>query len=210
MPWLLTPLNHLNRLNHQQHNPQLLPERHRLYPKSGSTTPGPSIHGEAPAPNPPRDIARGDFDRIVRIMGERFLAVPVDGDSNGVVVATADPLNTQPIDELRLCYKRPIQVVVTTPEEVSKAINAIRTSLMSDKSSALSEDKDAEAGSSFDAPLKIDVTDAEDDDAPIIRYVNAIIFKASSERASDVHVEPYEEALKVRFRIDGILHEVSN
>ncbi|MCL4141116.1 UNVERIFIED_CONTAM: hypothetical protein GTU68_039564 [Idotea baltica] len=56
--------------------------------------------------------------------------------------------------------------------------------------------------------LKIDVTDDEDEDAPIIRYVNTLIFRAARQRASDIHIEPFEDALKVRFRIDGVLHDI--
>jgi general secretion pathway protein E len=81
---------------------------------------------------------------------------------------------------------------------------------MSDKSSALSESGKKDDGDEFLSHLKIDVTDSDDDDAPIIRYVNAIIFKASSERASDVHIEPYEDKLKVRFRVDGVLYDVAS
>ncbi len=162
-----------------------------------------------PEPHPPRDLHRGDFDRIAGSWGKQYLTVPIDGDELGVVVATSEPFNVQAIDELRLCYNRPVRVVMTSPEEITKAINAIRTSLMSDRSSALSEDGAKDEGD-FDAQLKIDVTDAQDDDAPIIRYVNAIIFKASSERASDVHIESFEDSLKVRFRVDGILHDVAS
>ena len=164
-----------------------------------------------PEPDPPRDLKRGEFDRIVGSWGKQFFIVPIatDEDDN-VVVATSDPFNVQAFDQLRLCYGRPLKIVLTTQEEVLKAINAIRTSLMSDRSSQLSETEDEKKDNEFDAPLKIDVTDAEDDDAPIIRYVNAIIFKASSERASDVHIEPYEDKLNVRFRVDGILHDVAS
>ncbi len=135
--------------------------------------------------------------------------MPVGGDDAHVVVATADPLNVEAIDQLRVCYERPIKVLVTSPEEVTKAINSIRTSLMSDRSNNLgdSENKDEE---DLATQLKIDVTDSDDDDAPIIRYVNAIIFKASSERASDVHIEPFEDRLKVRFRVDGVLYDVAS
>jgi len=114
------------------------------------------------------------------------------------------------IQQLRLCYERPIQVVVTSPEEIQKAINSIRTSLMSDRSNALSDGGKKEDSDDLLTQLKIDVTDADDDDAPIIRYVNAIIFKASTERASDVHIEPFEEKLKVRYRIDGVLYDVAS
>ena len=160
-----------------------------------------------PDPQPPRNPVRGDFDRIAGSWGRQFVTVPIGGDENEVVVATADPLNVEAIEQLRLCYERPINLVVTSSEEIAKAINAIRTSLMSDRSSALSD-----SGKKEDADehqLKIDVTDSDDDDAPIIRYVNAIIFKASSERASDVHIEPFEDKLKVRFRVDGVLYDVA-
>ncbi len=161
------------------------------------------------APNPPRDLRQGDFERIAGSWGRQFSMIPIDSTDGEVVVATSDPLNVAALDKLRLCYGRPLSIVVTSEDEVTRAINAIRTSLMSDRSSALSTNPDEREEESFDAPLKIDVTDAEDEDAPIIRYVNAIIFKANSERASDVHIEPYEDRLKVRFRVDGVLHDVA-
>jgi general secretion pathway protein E len=136
--------------------------------------------------------------------------VPIGGDDGHVLVATADPLNVESIEQLRLCYERPIKVVVTSSAQITKAINSIRTSLMSDKSSALSDSGKKDDGDEFLNHLKIDVTDSDDDDAPIIRYVNAIIFKASTERASDVHIEPYEDKLKVRFRVDGVLYDVAS
>ncbi len=160
-----------------------------------------------PEPQPPRNPVRGDFDRIAGSWGRQFLTVPIGGDENEVVVATADPLNVEAIQQLKLCYERPIHLVVTSSDEIAKAINAIRTSLMSDRSSALSDSGKKEEADEHQ--LKIDVTDSDDDDAPIIRYVNAIIFKASSERASDVHIEPFEDKLKVRFRVDGVLYDVA-
>ena len=162
-----------------------------------------------PDPSPPRDLVYGEFDRIAGSWGRQHSTIPISGDEHEVLVATANPLNTEAIDQLRLCYKRPIKIIVTSEEEIARAINAIRTSLMSDRSSSLNAGEDNES-EDFQNQLKIDVTDAEDDDAPIIRYVNAIIFKASSERASDVHIEPYEEKLNVRFRVDGVLHDVAS
>lgn len=161
-------------------------------------------------PTPPRELRVGDFDRIAGSWGRTTSLVPIGERQGAILVATSNPYNIQGLDQLRLCYGRPIQLVVTTPDEITRAINSIRTRLMSDRSSALTAGEDKENESEdFDAPLKIDVTDAEDDDAPIIRYVNAIIFKASSERASDVHIESFEESVKVRFRIDGVLYDIS-
>lgn len=162
-----------------------------------------------PDPLPPRDLVRGDFDRIAGSWGRQFSTIPIGSEGTMVLVATSDPLQVEAVDQLRLCYGRPVKVIVTSQEEITRAINSIRTSLMSDRSSSLSTD-DSGAGEDFQSQLKIDVTDAEDDDAPIIRYVNAIIFKASSERASDVHIEPYEDKLNVRFRIDGVLYDIAS
>jgi len=178
--------------------------------KSLATSLGMVYLDQLPEPVPPRDPVRGDFDRIAGSWGRQFLTVPIGGDNKHVIVATADPLNVEAIDQLRICYERPIKVVVTSAAEITKAINSIRTSLMSDKSSNLSDSGKKDEGDDFSNQLKIDVTDSDDDDAPIIRYVNAIIFKASSERASDVHIEPYEDKLKVRFRVDGVLYDVAS
>jgi general secretion pathway protein E len=162
-----------------------------------------------PEPNPPRSIVRGDFDRIAGSWGRQFSTIPLLEREGVIVIATSDPLNIAALDQIKLCYQKPTEVVVSSSEELTKAINRIRTTLMSDRSSELSNDDD-DASDEFAQQLKIDVTDAEDDDAPIIRYVNAIIFKASSERASDVHIEPFEEVLKVRFRIDGVLADIAS
>ncbi len=175
-----------------------------------SQTLGLTYLDQLPDPLPPRNPVRGDFDRIAGSWGRQFLTVPIGGDDSHVVVATADPLNIEAIEQLRVCYERPIKVVVTSAAQITKAINSIRTSLMSDKTSSLADSGKKEDAEDLSNQLKIDVTDSDDDDAPIIRYVNAIIFKASSERASDVHIEPYEDKLKVRFRVDGVLYDVAS
>ena len=114
-----------------------------------------------PDPSPPRNPVRGDFDRIAGSWGRQFLTVPIGGDDSHVVVATADPLNVEAIDQLRVCYERPIKVLVTSPEEVTKAINHIRTSLMSDRSSNLADsdskdDRDDASGKlRFDKQLEM-------------------------------------------------------
>jgi general secretion pathway protein E len=163
-------------------------------------------------PDPPRTPAQGDFDRISGSWARQNNLIPLRMEGQKLIVATTDPLNIEAPRQLALCYKCDIELVVTSPEELQRVINTIRTNLMSDRSRSF--DTDATAGDDLgeygEKNLKIDVTDAEDDDAPIIRYVNTIIFKASSERASDVHIEPYETKLNVRFRIDGVLYDVDS
>lgn len=179
-----------------------------LSPKQLAESLGFEFLEKLPNANPPRDLVHGDFDRIVGSWGRISETIPYDGDEKLVKIATANPLDYSAIDQLLVCYQRPVHIVVTTHEEITKAINQVRTTLMNDRSSALSNDESKD-DFDFEQQLKIDVTDSEDDDAPIIRYLNAIIFKANSERASDVHIESFEDKVKVRFRIDGVLYDIS-
>jgi len=158
--------------------------------------------------SPPKDLILGDFSRVLGSWGKSYYTIPVGEEDGKVVVATTDPLAIHKLDALRLCFSSPIKIVLTTQEEIIRGINSVRTSLMSDRSNPLDAGDKEDEGEEISASLKIDVTDAEDDDAPIIRYVNTLIFRAANERASDIHIEPFEEVLKVRFRIDGVLHDV--
>ena len=163
------------------------------------------VLGEA---TPPRELVFGEFSRLLGSWGKQFKIVPMREENGTIVVAVADPLNTEAIDAIRFCYAKPIRLIVAPEEEITKAINSVRSSLMSDRSTGLDAVEKEENSEDLSTSLKIDVTDAEDDDAPIIRYVNTLIFRAANERASDIHIEPFEEGLKVRFRIDGILQDV--
>jgi len=157
--------------------------------------------------SPPRELILGEFSRLVGSWGKQFKIVPFLEDETEVLVATSEPLNVSPIAALRLCYPKPIRLVVCPEAEVLRAINSVRSSLMTDREAELDKTGEEENDEIL-STLKIDVTDAEDDDAPIIRYVNTLIFRAANQRASDIHIEPYEDALKVRFRVDGVLQDI--
>ncbi len=156
---------------------------------------------------PPRDLALGDFQRIIGSWGKSFHAIPLTIENGRLVLALSDPLATEVVDAVRICYGLPVKVVVSPEEEITRAINGVRSTLMTDRSNTL-DSGDRDRPDELSGSLKIDVTDAEDDDAPIIRYVNTLIFRAASERASDIHIEPFENVLKVRFRVDGVLKDV--
>lgn len=157
--------------------------------------------------DPPRELVLGEFSRIIGSWGKQVKVFPFEVSERGLGVATSDPLQPEAFDALRLCYGLPVYIVVTPESEVLRAINSVRTTLMTDRASSL-EMGEEERADDISQSLKIDVTDAEDDDAPIIRYVNTLIFRAATERASDIHIEPFEDVLKVRFRVDGVLKDV--
>ncbi len=157
--------------------------------------------------DPPKNLLHGDFSKVLGSWGKQFKMIPIGEDGPSLVIAVSDPLNTPAIDALRYCYGRQLKIVVTPEAEIIRAINSVRTSLMTDRSNSL-ESQGGDDNDEFSGSLKIDVTDAEDDDAPIIRYVNTLVFRAASQRASDIHIEPFEDCLKVRFRIDGVLRDI--
>ncbi len=157
--------------------------------------------------DPPRELVHGEYSRLLGAWGKQEKAIPVAEENGSIVIAMSDPRNTRAADILRFCYQKPIRIIVSPEAEIIRVINNIRSSLMSDRTSSLNEGA-ASDDSYVSSTLKIDVTDAEDDEAPIIRYVNTMIFRAASERASDIHIEPFEDVLKVRFRIDGVLQDV--
>ncbi|HVM97528.1 MAG TPA: type II secretion system ATPase GspE, partial [Candidatus Acidoferrales bacterium] len=139
---------------------------------------------------------------------KRCLLLPVARESGCVVVVTADPGSLGPIDDMRLLLRTPIRVMVAPGPLIVDAINRVYD-LASGSASQLMDDLDEER-------LDLAATDLEeprdllesDDEAPIIRLVNSLLFQAAKDRASDIHIEPFERALTVRFRIDGILYDI--
>jgi general secretion pathway protein E len=139
---------------------------------------------------------------------KRCVVLPVAREGETVVVATADPASLGPLDDVRLLLRKPIRVLVAPAPVIIDAINRVYD-MASGSASELMDDLDEER-------LDLMATELEeprdllesDDEAPIIRLVNSLLFQAAKDRASDIHIEPYERDLAVRFRIDGILYDI--
>jgi len=139
---------------------------------------------------------------------KRCLVMPIHADDASVVVATADPASLGPIDDVRLLLRRPVRVVVVPAPVVVDAINRaydMASGSASELMDGLDEERLDLVANELEEPR--DLLEA-DDEAPIIRLVNSLIFQAAKDRASDIHVEPFERELRVRFRIDGILYDI--
>jgi general secretion pathway protein E len=130
--------------------------------------------------------------------------LPYKEDQNEVLVLTTNPLNITVLDDLRLLFKKKITPVLTTKVKLLDAINRVY-----EKGTAALEglDEIEEDDYDLDEPI-IDLLEAADDDAPVIRLVNTLLSRAVKEKASDIHIEPYEKDMVVRFRVDGILYDV--
>jgi len=135
--------------------------------------------------------------------------LPMRRDQDQIQVAIADPLLTDPLDDLRLIFRgTECQPVLATRRSITNCINQVYDR---DSSAAKVADefKDADLqdlASEIIAEPE-DLLDANDADAPVVRLVNSLLQQAVKERASDIHVEPQEKELLVRFRVDDMLHE---
>ncbi|MDE3191271.1 MAG: type II/IV secretion system protein [Acidobacteriota bacterium] len=138
---------------------------------------------------------------------ERVIAIPYALRGDTLLVAVADPANLHGIDELRLATRHPVELGVASREDIVAAVRKlVRNSDAFGARVALVEEAD-------DADfVEDDQTDLEVDDGvsdvPLVRLVNSVLFQAAEDGASDVHFEPQEDSLLVRFRIDGVLHEM--
>ena len=130
--------------------------------------------------------------------------LPILQSENSVRVAVGDPYNNEPVDALRLFYKRPIEIVISNPVKLEEAINRVF-----ERSEGLIKGLENEA-EDYDVSLTetVDLLEAGEDEAPVIRFVNSLIFRAVKEKASDIHIEPFEKMVVVRFRVDGILYDI--
>jgi general secretion pathway protein E len=136
--------------------------------------------------------------------------LPLGGDGLSVTVAIADPSNYEPLDDLRMLFGMAVHPVVVPLEILNEAINRsydqATTTTAQDLMIDLEEDRlDVVANELAQEPL--DLLDS-DDAAPIIKLVNGLLSQAVKDRASDIHVEPFERDLLVRFRVDGMLYDV--
>ena len=135
-------------------------------------------------------------------LARRYQALPIQWDEGRLVVAMADPSNVFALDDIRTITGAEIKTVVATRTAILEAVDRHHT-LEGDV-----EDISAQASASADDDMD-DLSRVREivEDAPIVKLVNLLITQAVQERASDIHIEPTERDVRVRFRIDGVLHE---
>lgn len=134
--------------------------------------------------------------------------LPLKAENGKVWVVTSNPLNLSALDDIRLLLHSPIQVSVAPGKVILDRIHEVYDR-PSDTAEQVVEDLSGErldlVASTLEEP--VDLLEATDE-APIIRLVNSLLFQAVKDRASDIHVEPFERDLLIRFRIDGVLYNI--
>ena len=136
---------------------------------------------------------------VHRELAVRYTLVPMEVRDGVLVVAMADPQNVLALDDLRIITGYEIKPAISTKDDIVAVIDEYyKTAEQQDGDLSFGEELSSE-----DLEQLTDVTE----EAPAVKLVNYIIQKAVADRASDIHIEPQENDLRVRFRIDGVLHE---
>jgi general secretion pathway protein E len=160
-----------------------------------------------------RELPESEFDltlmrQVPLAFARQHKLVPVRRQDGHILVAMSDPLDLQPLDDVSLLLKAPVEAVLSPEREIIGILNRLYDSEAQTAAKVIEDLDAADMGRlahNLEGPQ--DILD-QDSEAPIIQLVNLILSQAAQDRASDIHIEPFERSLKVRYRIDGVLHEV--
>jgi len=159
-------------------------------------------------------IADDVLKAVPRHVARKYKIVPVYKHDNTLVVAICDPLTeVETLDTLRFILKCNVEGVVATKEDLTSAVQRYYGGAEDALNTMLQEITEGEIEINPNATKKVQETKEtpeDDTDAPIIKLVSLVIMEAYRNRASDIHLEPLEKRFRVRYRIDGVMHEVEN
>src|SRR3989339_522697 len=157
---------------------------------------------------------QGDIDpNIVKLIPEnvcqRQILVAIAKKGNNLTVAMSDPLNVSAIDDIRLMTGFEVTPVLASENEIKAMIQKMFSNTSAEMEEAMKDLENVEDVEVVAAEDEIDAAKlaAASEDAPIVKLVNAMLSRAIEEKASDIHLEIYEKITRMRYRIDGVLHE---
>jgi general secretion pathway protein E len=160
-----------------------------------------------------RDLPRAEdipvelIDKLPINFARQRLVLPLGHDAaRRVVIAIADPGAVDVIDAVAVLLDQPVEPVVASAAKIVDHINKAYSRLRGSHELEVGAKKDDEEEGEFTSEELVDMLDANDE-APIIRWVNSLMFQAAKDRASDIHIEPGERDVVVRYRVDGVLRE---
>ena len=151
-------------------------------------------------------IDRNAVSKVNASVIRRYTVLPIGFTEDGSLqVAMSDPGNVLALDDIRSMTGLTVKPVVATHDDVLRAIDRVvrSDSELENLASSMEDEVEDELDLSK-------LSGGVDEDAPIVRYVNLLVTQAITDRASDIHIEPTERDLRVRYRIDGVLHEMQS
>jgi general secretion pathway protein E len=156
----------------------------------------------------PEDIPLELIEKLPINFARQRLVLPLQRDGGGrVMIAVADPSALDVIDAVAVLLGEPVEAVIASQTKITDAINKTYTRLRGTHELEESHKKDDEPeAEDYASEELVDMLDANDE-APIIRWVNSLMFQAAKEGASDIHIRPGEKEIIVRYRVDGQLRE---
>jgi type IV pilus assembly protein PilB len=162
---------------------------------------------------PATDIAPEVIHSVPASVARMYNAVPVEITNDSVVLAVFELISPQVMDELMFVLTRDVSFVLSRESDIANCLNQFygdESDAVNSMLSALESEID-EVGDSLDLEGDEDLKDVEEaaGSTPVIRFVNLVLYQAVSDRASDIHFEPFEKEFKIRYRVDGALYEMS-
>jgi len=136
----------------------------------------------------------------------KFQVVPVKREGRTLTVAMANPDNIFAIDDIKFITGLEVRPVVATETAIKRAIDRFYDS--ADSLAEVMKDMEEDFEIVEDTEEDLGLAEAQSEDAPVVKLVNSLITDAVNKGASDIHIEPFEKKLRVRYRIDGVLHEM--
>ena len=159
-----------------------------------------------------RDLTPDVLSAIPSETARMYKCLPVGFKGSAVEVALADPLNPTTVDELGYVINKEIVLVVADPLSIEQAVGRFYGDSQSNVAELLKElgQDNQIARDAAEAAASGGAADLENlaNEAPIVRFVNLVLFQAVQDRASDIHFEPFEDEFKIRYRVDGALYEM--
>jgi general secretion pathway protein E len=161
-----------------------------------------------------RDLPRAEeipaelIDKLPINFARQRLVLPIGRDNGRVLLVVADPHGVEVIDAVSVLLGEPVEPLVASATKITDHINKTYARLRggaAELEESVKKDEDSEEGE-YGAEELVDILDANDE-APIIRWVNSLMFQAAKEGASDIHIRPGEKDIVVRYRVDGVLRE---
>jgi GSPII_E N-terminal domain./Type II/IV secretion system protein. len=144
---------------------------------------------------------------IPESLAKRHVAIPIKKENDGLLVAMADPLNIFAIDDIKLITKQEVKPLIASEDGILKAIDRVFGKEEAEKAVQDFKKEFSQDDIEIDSSSLKSFSEDEINNSPAVRLVNSIIEQAVKNRASDVHIEPTENDLRIRFRVDGELHE---
>ena len=161
------------------------------------------------------EISEDVIKRIPSDIARKYMLIPITRTGSTLTVAMADPTNIYALDDIKFLTGLNVEPVVASELSIKKAIDKYYGSetqielrkVVEDLEGDFAEDADLEVVED-EEEIDLESLVASVEEAPVVKFVNMMLMDAVKKGASDIHVEPYEKYYRVRFRIDGVLHEV--